>query len=144
MKPLLLMFLVFISSISCADDNEFHSLLGSWADIPSSGIRVLESSASKPPPANGCSEKITVTFNENLTGSLTLKEINCDDPKQISDDFSWSIKVDVLRINFDSTIDNDWDLKAGINTFSISGDTLSITNENGSNVVLIREQTAAM
>lgn len=143
-KSLLMMFLVLIIAVSCADDNEFHNLLGSWSDIPSAGTPVLSSSGSKPPPIDGCTEKITINFNENLTGELIWEEIQCDQPKKTTQILTWSIKNDELRINFVPPIENDWDLKSGVNTFLIEGDVLTITNEDGSSVKLNREKPADM
>lgn len=138
-KFLVLVCIGLLIFISCADDNEFHNLLGSWSDIPSAGTPLLKSNASMPPPIDGCSEKITLKFNENLSGSVSLEEIECEDPTSVIDDFSWSIKGDELRILFDPSIEKDKILDLRIGTFAISGDQLTITNEDGSTIVLNRE-----
>ncbi|MGI9532508.1 lipocalin family protein [Lutimonas sp.] len=144
-KSLLIMLLVILFSVSCADDNEFHNLLGSWSDIPSAGrTPVQKTSSAKPPPIDGCTEKILITFNENLSGDVRLQEIECEDDPGKTDDFTWSIKEDELRISFEPLSDNDWGLNSGVNLFYISGDTLKITNEDGSSIEFLREQTAAM
>ena len=126
-KSLSIIILIFVISTSCADDNDFHSLIGEWENPPKSGNPVLMSSSEI--TSDDCEPPIYISFEKNLTGELQISS-SCDGNYELVS-FDWGIKGDELTIIFDSNSDNIWESVSGNNSFYIKGDRLTIINEDG-------------
>lgn len=135
-KFFLVAVLALILCGSCADDNDFKSLVGTWIYPSESRSSSPIAKNSKPPPIDGCTEKTSVTFDKNLTG-IMVKENACNTDNGMVD-FTWSIKENVLSLTFKQESGDDWVEISGTNTFEIIGDELIITDNVGNSIKLSR------
>ena len=126
MKYLLIMIMAALVSTSCADDNDFFSLLGTWENPPRLKSNGPVFKMSPKNLSDDCETHIFITFNKDLSGILD-KHSNCADYELV--DFEWSIKGDELTIIFGQESENNWDIISGTNTFDISGYILTIKGE---------------
>lgn len=118
-KYVMIMFIALsVSLTSCSDDDDdmANPLVGSWGlTEEDSGIEV----------------SLVATFEENGTGTLMATITILDQSQTESDSFTWSTDGDQLTM----TMDGDTE----VSTYSISGDTLTITDSEGFVTQLTRE-----
>ena len=135
MKYLLMMIMAAMVSASCADDNDFFNLVGSWENRPFPNN--TEYKMRHPDESfDDCEKYIIITFNKDLTGNLD-KDNDCNPDYELVG-FKWRIKGDQLTITFDQQSENNWDIIAGTNTFDISGNILTIKGDDGTITELTR------
>lgn len=118
-KYLLVMFIALsVSVTSCDDDGDDmgNPIVGSW------GLSEEDS---------GIAVSLVATFEENGTGTLTASITISDQTQSESDSFTWSTDGDQLTL----TIDGETE----VSTYSISGNTLTITDSEGFVTELTRE-----
>jgi hypothetical protein len=119
--------LIIAVSISCADDNEFNNLIGSWVHPPS---QETESFKAHPDlPSYECEEEILIRFNKSLIGTIDKHDSCGSEYDEVN--FEWKIKGDELTIILDQQPENNYVEVAGLNTFEINGNRLTITGEDG-------------
>lgn len=118
-KYLLVMFIALsVSLTSCDDDGDDmgNPIVGSWGLSEEDG---------------GFAVSLVATFAENGTGTLTAT-ITIDGQSQSeSDSFTWSTDGDQLSLTMDGETE--------VSTYSISGDTLTITDSEGFETELERQ-----
>ncbi|MUP46745.1 hypothetical protein E0K83_13450 [Gramella sp. BOM4] len=121
-KPLVLLFLSVLLSVSCNDDDDNgsdvndSSLIGSWEFT-----EVDE----------GEEFFVTITFNSNSTGVLTTEITFDGETETESENFTWSTSGNKLTIKTSNE-------PASILTYSVSGNRLTITDEDGFVTVLTK------
>ena len=118
-KYLLVMFIALsVSLTSCEDDGDDmgNPIVGSW------GLSEEDS---------GIAVSLVATFEENGTGTLTASITISDQTQSESDSFTWSTDGDQLSLTMDGETE--------ISTYSISGNTLTITDSEGFVTELTRE-----
>ena len=121
-KYLLIMVLTVSLTVACNNDDDDEksggnsSLIGSW--------EITES-------FEGIDYNITATFNENLSGTI-VSVISLEGETQTeTENFTWSTDGNKLTL----IIDGDTE----VNTYSISGDKLILTSDDGTVTVLTRK-----
>jgi uncharacterized lipoprotein NlpE involved in copper resistance len=118
-KYLVVMFIAMsVSLTSCDDDGDDmgNPIVGSW------GLSEEDS---------GIAVSLVATFAESGTGTLTAT-ITIDGQSQSeSDSFTWSTDGDQLSLTMDGETE--------VSTYSISGDTLTITDSEGFETQLERQ-----
>ncbi len=98
------------------DSNGDNALVGTWGFTES---------------ADGVAISVTVTFNENLSGTLVTSETFEGETISENESLTWSTDGNKLRLIIDGETDKL--------TYSISGDTLTVTDEDGETTVLTRQ-----
>lgn len=123
-KYVLIMIVALMSVTSCSDDdddidNDYgdNALVGVW------GLLELE--------GDGAAISVTATFNENLSGALTTSVTFDGDTEAEYESFTWSTDGNKLKLMFDGETE--------ILTYSISGDTLTVTDGEGEVTVLTKQ-----
>jgi len=116
-KYLLIMAIAVMVSVSCSNndddnDNDVNPLVGSWG--------VVESEL-------GVELSMIITFNANLTGAFTATITFDGETETENESFEWSTSGNKLTLIIDGMTD--------ISTYSISGNKLTITDEDGSTVL---------
>ena len=132
-------FILMISS-SCVDD-EFGNVVGTWGynsesfeDVP----------IDRPPPIGGgpgtCEVPGCISFHNDLTG-IQLIDTDCDndifDPIDYS--FEYHIKEGLITITYIEEAPVDKNDFSGVNSFLVSDNSLTLTNEAGESLVLYEE-----
>jgi len=110
------MAIAVMVSVSCSDDddNDVNPLVGSW------GMTEME---------QGYEYTLTITFNENLNGTITTVETYDGETETYNQTFTWSTDGNKLTLIIDGYTD--------ISTYSISGNKLTVTSD-GDITVLTR------
>jgi hypothetical protein len=125
-KYLLIMVLAVTVSVSCSnddDDDDFDDSNGDTALVGTWGLTESE---------DGVTFTETVTFNENLSGTLVSSETFEGETVSEYQSFTWSTDGNKLRLIFDDETETL--------TYSISGDNLSVTTGDGENIGFTRQQ----
>jgi uncharacterized lipoprotein NlpE involved in copper resistance len=119
-KYLAVLFVALSVGISCTDDDDDgmvgNPILGSWSLTEAEGEFEFS---------------ILATFEENGTGILTATVSIAGESQSESDNFTWSTDADQLTMTMNGETE--------VSTYSISGDTLSITDDEGLVTELKRE-----
>jgi hypothetical protein len=123
-KYLFIMFVAVMVSVSCSNDdddnyddsNGDNALVGTWGFTESE---------------DGVAISVTVTLNENLSGTLVTSETFEGETISENESLTWSTDGNKLRLIIDGETDKL--------TYSISGDTLTVTDEDGETTVLTRQ-----
>ena len=126
-KYFLVIILTLMAFISCADDNEFHNLIGTWVHPTFSDSELNKTRSG--PPSYDCETEIYITFNQSLTGTLDKNDTCNSQNEEVG--FNWSIKGDQMTVVYNQQSDSNWDLISGLKTFKISGNILTIISEDG-------------
>jgi uncharacterized lipoprotein NlpE involved in copper resistance len=123
-KYLFVMFVAVMVSVSCNndDDDNFDGGNGDNALVGIWGLIELE---------EGVAISVTATFNENLSGTLVTSETFEGETASEFESFTWSTDGNKLRLIFDEETE--------ILTYSISGDTLTVTDDEGFITVLTKQ-----
>lgn len=131
-------FILLISS-SCVED-EFGNVVGTWGYTSES----FEDIPVDRPPAIGdpptCEVPANISFHKDLTG-LQLIDTDCDndifDPIDYS--FEYHIKEGLMTITYIEEAPVDKNDFSGVNSFLVSDNSLTLTNESGETLVLDKE-----
>lgn len=113
-KYLLIMVLALTLSVSCSDDNEDNNdsdLVGTW--------KMSESE-------EGYEYSVLVTFKSDASGTIVSVETFDGETESDTENFTWGTDGNKLTL----VIDGDQETA----TYSISGNTLTITNEYGDSI----------
>jgi hypothetical protein len=114
-KYLLIMFVGLSFAVSCTDDDggmEKDSLIGTW------GLTESES---------GLEYEITVNFKANATGTILAVISFQGESETTSESFNWSTEGNKLTMEMDG--------EAEVATYSISGDKLTIIDDEDTTVL---------
>ena len=113
-KYLLIMFVGLTFAVSCADDDgiEKDSLIGTW------GLSESE---------EGIEYSLTANFKANATGTMSVVLTFLGESETNSESFNWSTEGNQLTMEIGG--------EAEIATYSISGDTLTITDDEDTTVL---------
>ena len=125
------MIIALMLSVSCIED-EFGNVAGTWL------YPTMTSGESKkiPPKVDDCERNITTTFHKNLTGTLDKDKL-CSSNHE-TNSFIYNIKGDTLTITYDHQSASGLNFNSGLNTYIISGNELTLTNEDGTITVLTK------
>ena len=117
-KYVLVMFLAMTAMVSCSDDSEddANPIVGTWV--------LSESEA-------GFEISIEATFNENNKGTMLSTVSFAGESASENSTFTWSTDGDQLTMVIEGETE--------VSTYSISGNKLTITDEEGFNTVLTRQ-----
>ncbi len=119
-KYLMVMFIALsVAVTSCNEDDDDamgNPIVGSWALSESEG---------------GFEVSILATFNENGTGTLKATVAIGGESQSESEPFTWSTDGDQLTMTMDGETE--------VSTYSISGNTLTITDDEGVVTELTRD-----
>ena len=131
MKYILTVIIALMLSVSCIED-EFGNVAGTWL------YPAMKSGESKkiPPKVDNCERNITTTFHKNLTGTLDKDKL-CSSNHE-TNSFIYNIKGDKLTITYDHQSASGLNFNSGLNTYIISGNELTLTNEDGTITVLTK------
>ena len=123
LKYLFVMFVAVMVSVSCNNDDDDgfdggfddnfgdSALVGTWMMTEfDDGVELTEAA----------------TFNENLTGTLVSSSTFEGETVSVSESFTWSTDGNKLRLIFDG--------ESEILKYSISGDNLTITTDDGETI----------
>jgi len=123
-KYLFILFVAVMVSVSCNndDDDDYDDDYGDNALVGIWGL--MESD-------DGVAISVTVTFNENLSGTIVTSETFDGETESEFESFTWSTDGNKLRLKLDGETEKL--------TYSISGDTLTVTDEDGETTVLTRQ-----
>jgi uncharacterized lipoprotein NlpE involved in copper resistance len=118
------MFVAVMVSVSCNndDDDNYDDSYGDSALVGTWGLNESE---------GGLTINVTATFNENLSGTLLTSETFDGETEAEFENFTWSTDGNKLRLKLDGETEKL--------TYSISGDTLTVTDEDGETTVLTRQ-----
>lgn len=132
-------FILLITS-SCVED-EFGNVVGTWGYTSESFEDVP---IDRPPPIGGgpgtCEVPANISFHNDLTG-IQLIDTDCDndifDPIDYS--FEYHIKEGLITITYIEEAPVDKNDFSGVNSFLVSDNSLTLTNEEGETLVLDKE-----
>jgi len=118
LKYALIMFVaISVSLTSCTEDDDMgNPIVGSWGLTEADG---------------GFEVSLVATFEENGTGILAATITIQGESLTESDSFTWSTKGDQLTLTMDGETE--------VSTYSISGNTLTITDDEGDVTQLTRQ-----
>lgn len=117
-KYVLIMMIGLLSVVSCSDDDDMgNSIVGTWE------FQEFEEEFDY-------EYNLTITFNENLTGQLSVTEIEDGETYTDNESFTWSTSGNQLTLDISGDIE--------IETYSISGNKLTIGVDSDS-IVLTRQ-----
>ncbi len=111
-------------SVSCNNDDD-DNYNDNYGDTALVGIWELIESG------DGFAISVTVTFNENLSGTLATSETFDGETEAEFQNFKWSTEGNKLRLKLDGDTEKL--------TYSISGDMLTVTDDDGETTVLTRQ-----
>lgn len=107
-------------SVSCSDDDNgdggVNALIGTW------GLEEMD---------EGVEVSLKATFNEDLSGNINVVLSFMGETETENSSFTWSTNGNKLTMNIDGE-------DTETSTYSISGDKLTITDDDGSKTVLTR------
>ena len=115
-KYLLIMVLAVTVFVSCSTDDDVNALVGTW------GYTEMD---------EDLEIKVTATFNANLSGEIDVVVAFNSGSETENSSFTWSTDGNKLTM----VIDGDTETS----TYSISGDKLTITDDDGETIVLTRQ-----
>lgn len=128
-KYLFIMFVAVMASVSCSNDDDenfkddFEDNSGDSALVGTWGWTELE---------EGETITETVTFNENFSGTLVSSETFEGETESVFDNFTWSTNENKLRLIFNGETE--------ILKYSISGDNLTVTTDDGETIGFTKQQ----
>lgn len=118
-KYLLIMLVALTVSVSCSDDDDdmgSNELVGTW------GLTESE---------DGIAISIAATFNANFKGTIASTFSFGGESETDNSNFTWSTEGNKLTMVMNGETD--------ISTYSISGNKLTITDEDSDSFVLTRQ-----
>ena len=119
LKYVLIMFVALTATIACSDDGDdgdVNPIVGTW--------EISESEA-------GFSVSISATFKENKSGTMVATVAFGGESETENSSFTWSTSGNQLTMVIDGETE--------VSTYSISGNKLTITDSEGTVLVLTRE-----
>lgn len=117
-KYLLVMFIALTAAVSCSDDSAddpVNPILGTWS--------LTES-------AEGLEVSLSATFNENNSGTMLATVSFQGESATENSTFTWKTDGDQLTLVMDGETE--------VSTYSISGNKLTLTDEDGFKTILTR------
>ena len=130
-KYLFIMFIAVMASVSCNkdDDEGFDDNFDdNFGDSALFGTWVLTAFE------DGETFTDTVTFNENLSGTYLSNETFEGETQSVFENFTWSTNENILRLIFIGETE--------ILKYSISGDSVTVTTEDGETITFYRQQSS--
>ena len=118
-KYLLILVVAVLVSVSCSTDDGddgVNALVGTW------GFTEFD---------DGDEINVTATFNENLSGKIDVVVVFNGGSETENSSFTWSTNGNKLTMVIDGNTETS--------TYSISGDKLTITDDDGETTVLTRQ-----
>lgn len=134
MKKIMYLFVMFAAvmvSVSCNNDDDEgfdDNFDDNFGDSALFGTWVLTEFE------DGETFTETVTFNENLSGTLVSTETFEGETESVSESFTWSTDGNKLRLIIGGETE--------ILKYSISGDNLTVTTEDGETITFYRPQSS--
>ena len=134
MKKIMYLFVMFAAvmvSVSCNNDDDEgfdDNFDDNFGDSALFGTWVLTEFE------DGETFTETVTFNENLSGTLVSSETFEGETESVSESFTWSTDGNKLRLIIGGETE--------ILKYSISGDNLTVTTEDGETITFYRPQSS--
>jgi len=130
-KYLFIMLVAVMVSVSCNndDDDSFDDNFDdNFGDSALVGTWILTEFD------NGVEFTETATFNENLAGTLVSASTFEGETESVSESFTWSTDGNKLRLIIGGETE--------ILKYSISGDNLTVTTEDGETITFYRPQSS--
>ena len=119
LKYVLIMFVALTATIACSDDSDdsdVNPIVGTW------GLSGAES---------GFEVSLSATFTANNKGTMVVTISLGGESQTENSSFTWSTSGDQLTIVMDGETE--------VSTYSISGNKLTLTDDDGTITVLTRE-----
>ena len=129
LKYLFVMFVAVMVSVSCSNDDD-DGFDGSFDD--NFGDSALVGTWILTEFDDGVELTEAATFNESLTGILVSSSTFEGETESLSESFTWSTDGNKLRLIIDGETE--------ILKYSISGDTLTVTTDEGDTLNFYKEQ----